>query len=68
MARTGSRTSRYSRTIASGSIEIAHMPSLSSVSLKPIGSRPKIADPRSCWAISQTITRFPRAAAASPRA
>ena len=32
----------------------------------PTGPRPKIAEPRSCAAISQTITRFPRAAAAPP--
>jgi hypothetical protein len=65
---TGSWSSRYSRVEWSGSIEIADRFSRSSTSLKPISARLKIFEARSWPATSQTIVRFPRAAAAIPSA
>ena len=53
---------------SSGSIEIAQSPSLISTSLKPTGGLPKMREPRSWEAISQTIALRPLAAAASPMA
>src|SRR6187397_881435 len=68
MARTLSWSSRYSRRLSSGSIEIAHRFSATLTSLKPTSPFLKTREAFSWDATSQTIVRLPCWAAARPSA
>ena len=68
IARTFSWSSTYSRIDSSGSIEIDHRFSSICTSWKPICARLKTREACSWEATSQTIVRFPSAAARRPSA